>query len=278
MREKAFRATAVLALLFLTLLAEAQAPASFREGVVAFEKGEWSKAEQLMRDTIAVNPKESEGTVRIAGQWFETYVPHYFLARALAKQRKCAEALVAFAESERQGVTPGIEDFARHLKSRDGCKGGRELTFDVPLAGGTPPPKSKDTTTTIAPPPKTNDPVIVPPKVITPPTDVEVAPPKGPDPETRARLVSAVAAYLDGRYEETVRLLEERELSDRTASAEAALFRAAAQHALYRIGGAKDAALRDEVIRGLVRYRSLRPNGRPDPRVFPPAFIALAGQ
>lgn len=271
--------TAVFAIVFFTLLAEAQAPATFREGVVAFEKGEWSKAEQLMRDTIAVNPKESDGTVSIAGQWFETYVPHYFLARALAKQRKCAAALAAFAESERQGITPGIEDFARHLKSRDGCKGGRELTFDVPLAGTTPPPKSKDiTTTTIAPPPKTNDPVIVPPKVLTPPKDVEVAGPKGPDPETRARLVSAVGAYLDGRYEETVRLLEERGLSDRNASAEAALFRAAAQYALYRIGGAKDAALRDEVIRGLARYRSLRPNGRPDPRVFPPAFIALAGK
>jgi hypothetical protein len=270
------RTITVLALVLVTQLAEAQAPATFREGVLAFEKEEWSRAEKLMRETIAVNPNETEGTVSISGQWFETYVPHYFLARALAKQRKCGEALAAFAESERQGITPGIEDFARHLKSRDGCKRGREITIDVPLGGGTLPPKSKDTTTTIAPPPKSKDPGVVPPKVITPPKDIVVAPPKRPDPETRARLASAVAAYLDGRYEESLRLLEDRDFSDRAASAEAALFRAAAQHALYRIGGQKDASLRAAVTRELARYRSLRPNGRPDPRLFPPAFIALA--
>lgn len=268
------RAATALALLLLAGIARAQAPVTFREGVLAFEKQEWSKAEKLMRETIAVNPMESEGTVSIAGQWFETYVPHYFLARALAKQRKCAEALVAFAETERQGITPGIEDFARHLKTRGGCKAGREITIDVPLAGGTPPPKSRDTTTTVAPPPKSKDPVVVQPKITTPPKGVAVAP--QPDPETRARLAAAVTAYLGGRYEEALRLLGEGEFADRAASAEAALFRAAAQHALYRIGGEKDPTLRDAVTRDLARYRSLRPNGRPDPRVFPPGFIALA--
>ncbi len=111
--------------LFLLLFAtavHAQAPTTFREGVLAFEKKEWKEAERLMRATIAVNPNETSGTVSIAGSWFETYVPHYFLARALAKQKKCADALVAFAESERQGVTLTISDFARHLKTRGGCK------------------------------------------------------------------------------------------------------------------------------------------------------------
>ena len=111
----------VLILLFAASL-HAQAPSTFKEGVLAFEKQEWAKAEKLMRETVAVNPRESEGTVSIAGSWFETYVPHYFLARALAKQGKCAEALKAFEETERQGVTPTIPDFARHLRTRGGCK------------------------------------------------------------------------------------------------------------------------------------------------------------
>ena len=116
------RKTIALFVLVLAAAAHAQAPETFREGVLAFEKKEWARAEQLMRQTIAGNPKESEGTVSISGAWFETYVPHYFLARALAKQGKCAEALVAFAETERQGVTPTIPDFARHVANRGGCK------------------------------------------------------------------------------------------------------------------------------------------------------------
>jgi hypothetical protein len=261
------RTITVAVLLMFAAAAFAQAPTTFREGVLAFEKQEWARAEKLMRETIAVNPNETVGTVSIAGQWFETYVPHYFLARALAKQRKCSEALAAFAETERQGVSPTIEDFARHLKSRGGCKAKQEIQIDVPLAtttvAPTPPPKS------VAPPPKTVTPA---PKVVAPPPAKE--PPRA-DPATRARLSAAVGAYLGGRYEETLQLLTNREFPDRAAAAEAALFRAAAQHALYRIGGEKDASLRAAVTRELALYRTLRPNGRPDPRVFPPAFLAL---
>ena len=56
----------VLVLLFAAS-AFAQAPSTFKEGVLAFEKQEWAKAEQLMRETVARNPNESEGTVSIAG-------------------------------------------------------------------------------------------------------------------------------------------------------------------------------------------------------------------
>ncbi|MGZ8790869.1 MAG: tetratricopeptide repeat protein, partial [Thermoanaerobaculia bacterium] len=112
----------IVLVLLVALAAHAQAPSTFKDGVLAFEKGEWAKAEKLMRETIAVNPRESEGTVSIAGAWYETYVPHYFLARSLAKQGKCDEALKAFAETERQGVTPTISDFVRHLRTRGGCK------------------------------------------------------------------------------------------------------------------------------------------------------------
>jgi hypothetical protein len=94
--------------------------------------------------------------------------------------------------------------------------------------------------------------------------------------ETRASLTTAVSAYLQGQYELTVQLLTAARFSDRAAAAEAALFRAAARHALYRIGGAKDDALRQQFEADLRAYRTLRPSGRPDPRVFPRGFIALA--
>ena len=261
------RAAAILALLIVSPLLRAQAPKSFAEGVLAFEKGEWKKAEQLMRETIAANPKESEGTVSIAGSWYETYVPHYFLARALAKQGKCAEALVEFAETERQGVTPAIGDFARHLRTRGGCK---------PQTGPAKPEKVLKEVTVpfgeeeVVPAP---EPVQVEKPVVEKPGRPKPAASQD-DQAARARLTSGVGAYLRGQYEETIRVLSVR-FDDRAAAAEAALFRAAARDALSRMNGERDDAARQMIERDLRTYRTLRPNGRPDPRIFSPRFIAM---
>jgi pentatricopeptide repeat protein len=245
-------------LFFLLLLAttiQAQAPSSFREGVLAFEKKEWKNAERLMRETIAVNPNETSGTVSIAGSWFETYVPHYFLARALARQGKCEEALKAFAETERQGVTPTIPDFARHLQTRGGCKPQAKPAKPKEVVLETTVPFGEDVA--VAPTPT--------PAPVLPAVDHTA---------TRLRLRAAINSYLHGRYEEAVRVLS-RPFEDRAAAGEAALLRAAARHALYRSGGERDAALRAQIDADLQIYRELRPNARPDPRLFPPSFIAL---
>lgn len=261
------RSISFFVVLFLAMTLEAQAPPSFREGVLAFEKKEWKNAEKLMRETIAVNPKESAGTVSIAGSWFETYVPHYFLARALARQGKCEEALREFAESERQGVTPTIPDFARHLQTRGGCKPQvkpakpKEVVFETTVPFGDEEPTA---VTTSAP-------------ALVEPRDTTKPPTRDPnDAATRLRLRAAVNSYLHGRYDETARLLAAAKFGDRNAAAEAALLRAAARHALYRIGGEKDAGLRVQIDADLRQYRELRPSARPDPRLFPPGFIALA--
>ena len=276
---------AALALLVATTL-NAQAPTSFREGVLAFEKKEWKNAEKLMRETIAANPKESEGTVSIAGSWYETYVPHYFLARALARQGKCAEALKEFEETERQGVTPTIPDFARHLQTRGGCKPQakparpKEIVFETTVPFGE--EGTTPVTTTSAPPvkPRETPRETVKPRETAPPLRDVIVPTRDParDSATRARLAVAVTAYLHGRYDETARLLTETKFDDRAAAAEAALFRAAARHALYRIGGGKDAGLRAQIDADVRQYRTLAPNAKPDPRVFSPSFIALATQ
>jgi hypothetical protein len=271
----------ILLVLVFALSAQAQAPSMFKDGVIAFEKGEWAKAETLMRETIALNPRESEGTVSIAGSWYETYVPQYFLARALAKQGKCAEALPYFAESERQGVTPGIEDFARHLRTRGGCKATAKAEKPKQVIGevevpfeDVPKPKPVE----VKPKPVEKKPIEakpITPKPITPkPTAPKPIEPK-PDFETRARLTTGIRAYLEGQYEVAVRVLDGKPFADPTAAAEAALFRAAARDALYRIGGEKDDALRAAVENDLRVYRSSGPKRKPDPRIFPPRFIAM---
>jgi hypothetical protein len=253
----------------------AQAPPSFRDGVMAFEKGEWSKAETAMRAAVAGNPNESIGTVQIAGQWYETYVPHYFLARSLAKLGRCEEAMREFAESERQGVTAGIPDFARYLKSRGGCKPQpRPATPPKVIHETTIPFGELETTTAVATP--------AVPMATTSPAKASVREPSaGKAAEAavsaaRARLSAGVNAYLHGRYDEAVRLLTASPFQDRAAAAQAALFLAAARHALYRIGGEQDARLRAQIESDLRRYAETNPNSRPDPRLFPPGFIALA--
>ncbi|HEV7767166.1 MAG TPA: hypothetical protein VGQ76_19350 [Thermoanaerobaculia bacterium] len=257
------------ALVFLLLIAmkvDAQAPKTFAEGVLAFEKKDWKNAERLMRETIAVNPTEVEGTVSIAGSWYETYVPHYFLARALARQGKCVEALKAFAESERQGVTPTIPDFAKHLETRGGCKPKanaakpREIVLEttVPFGEGA---TTKPVTTS------TPVPVVKPAPAPAPVRDPNIA-------KERAQLEAAVIAYANGRYDAVARLLTGAKFTNLNAVAESALLRAAARDALYRIGGEKDNGLRRQIEIDLHLYRQLRPNGVPDSRLFTPRFIA----
>lgn len=253
----------LLFLLALTVTIHAQAPSTFREGVIAFEKKEWKEAERLMRATLAVNPNETEGTVSIAGSWFETYVPHYFLARALARQGKCDEALKEFAETERQGVTPTIPDFARHLQTRGGCKPQakparpKEALLETTVPFG-------EEGTVVATPPK---PAPVPTPTPGPSAVDHTA--------TRLTLRAAINSYLHGRYEEAARVLTQAKFDDPAARGEAALLRAAARYAMYRSGGEKDAALRGQIDADLSVYRSLRANAKPDPRLFPPSFIAL---
>jgi tetratricopeptide (TPR) repeat protein len=271
----------LLALSLVAASAAAQAPPTFREGVIAFEKGEWAKAETAMRSALAVNPTESEGTVSIAGAWFETYVPHYFLARALAKQGKCKEALKEFEESERQGVTPAISDFARHLKSRGGCRPQGSTPKSPGKVAEVTVPFGEEETTTRAPeavkpalvekPPVKPSPVkpvvSVPPSIRRPSIDVRAQ-------AERAALSAVMTEYVRGRYAEAVRLADATQFTDRTIAAEVALFRAASRYALYRIGGKQDETLQRAIELDLETYRTMRGRELPDPRVFPPSFIA----
>jgi tetratricopeptide (TPR) repeat protein len=257
------RKLALLVVLVFAATLDAQAPPSFAKGVLAFEKKEWAKAEKLMREAVAGNPNEVNGTVRVEGQWFETYVPHYFLARALAKQGKCAEAIKHFEESERQGVTPTIADFARHVNTRGGCKPSAVKEKPAKVLNEVVVPFGEESVA--AAPRKPKDKPIL------------VEPPAKPKPDIRQPLSSAVKSYLHGRYDESLRVLSSMQFEG-AAAGEAALLRAASRHALYRIGGEQDAKLRAQIERDLTEYRQRRPGARPDPRLFPPSFVALASR
>jgi hypothetical protein len=93
-----------------------------------------------------------------------------------------------------------------------------------------------------------------------------------------AELVSAARAYFEGRYEDVVRALAEVSEGSGPAALQAHLLRAAARHALYVQGGAKDEGLRHAVMADVQTVRRIDPTFQPDATAFSPRFRELFKQ
>jgi hypothetical protein len=92
------------------------------------------------------------------------------------------------------------------------------------------------------------------------------------------RVIAAVKAYLGGKYEDTIAGLKSANFSNAVLKGQAALFRAAAQYALFAMNGRKDENVAQQIAADLAQYRSAQPGAKPDPRVFSPAFRAFVDQ
>ncbi|HVS13411.1 MAG TPA: hypothetical protein VMV46_05790 [Thermoanaerobaculia bacterium] len=109
-----------------------------------------------------------------------------------------------------------------------------------------------------------------------PTTSIEVSPPGDPEVAPPAALRNAVAAYFDGDYQATLRLLpDEAFASEPRARAQACLFRAAARFALWQLGGRQDETLRQAVSRDIDAGKAADPALRAEARFFPPPFVDL---
>jgi hypothetical protein len=104
-----------------------------------------------------------------------------------------------------------------------------------------------------------------------------------PSPETSSRkpvpesLLAAVRAYFAADYPLTVKLLEKASFSDRRATAQAFLFRAAARMALYWRGADRETDLLAAAQRDIREGRRLDPGLRVDARAFSPRFRSFVG-
>ena len=110
---KGFAPTAVLCAL-LTPLAWADARDSYRRGLEAIERGDWTQAAEQMRGAIAEKAQESSGT-------FRRYLPHYYLGLALFELGDCAAAADAWEESVRQGVVSREREMSSIRQKRQIC-------------------------------------------------------------------------------------------------------------------------------------------------------------
>ncbi len=85
-------------------------------------------------------------------------------------------------------------------------------------------------------------------------------------------LVSAVEAFLDGRYQEVLELLAEDRFRDRRTRTHICVLRAAARHALWVLGGELEPALRDQASAEAVACDELDPDFELLEKYFSPRF------
>jgi hypothetical protein len=282
----------------------------YRRGFNAFNLFRWEATVTEMRKAIAENPVESGKDVHIQLLAYKPYVPHFYLGIALAKLDRCDEAIPALRESLRQGQLPKTRGYWQRAENTLGecLRKTPEPAPQPPVVIATkeePPPVVKEsepevqrpaeTIAQLPPPPVTRneepavdttraepEPIRRPPPA--PATETASALLTAPRPtaaiptvsEPPAALVSAVDAYLRGRYADAIRILDGLRLTDPRDRAHAFLFRSAARYALFTIGQRRDANLGEQAKADLGEYKRLRPRSSLDPRVFSPAFVAFA--
>jgi hypothetical protein len=98
------------------------------------------------------------------------------------------------------------------------------------------------------------------------------SPSPSPSPGPPAELLQAARAYFGGQYRAAADSLARVSYPGGPAAVQALLFRAAARHSLYVIGGQTDDALRQSALADVQALRKLDPRFTPDPQAFSPRF------
>lgn len=119
-RPSASLAVLVIAALFISAPAAWAQDDAFRRGLDAREKRQWQAVVSSMREAIKQRPRESTERVRsgigaVFGAGGTEYLPYYFLGEAYYRYPTpdCANAVNAWAESERQGALKSRPDFLK---------------------------------------------------------------------------------------------------------------------------------------------------------------------
>jgi hypothetical protein len=100
--------------------------------------------------------------------------------------------------------------------------------------------------------------------------------PQAEGPSAPPELVTAVHAYFAGRYEDAATALGSVDYyGTGPAALQVHLIRAAASHALYVLGGSRDAVLLQSVMADVEAVRGLDPAFEPSESAFPPRFRRL---
>ena len=95
--------------------------ASYEKGIKAIDNTRWDGAIEALRAAIA--EKSSEGDrVLIYGMRFKSYLPYYYRGLAYFSTGNCPAALLAWAESERQGAIQKTSEYATLRSLQERCR------------------------------------------------------------------------------------------------------------------------------------------------------------
>lgn len=283
-------------LLAMTLLVVPAAQAddyrrSYLDGVKAIERGQWNEAARLLTAAIAERPEE-QARARLVGAIPQPYLPHHYLGVAYFNQQQCERALAEWAISERQGAIHSQSALAEEARAgRTACEAKAKAEAEA-VAAREPEAATRaasedeearrEPEPEPAPAPTAAPPVEEPAETAPSPPAEEppaTAPAPTPSPERGplpASLLTGVQAFFDGDYRRAVELLERPApgAPDRVRFY-AALFRAAARHALFLLSGEEEADLFAAAVLDLREARRLNPSFAPHPDAFSPRFVEL---
>ncbi len=253
----------------------------------AARDGQWAEAEQLFRSAARDEPTP-DARKRFEGVVFRDYAPHFWAGISAWRQGACDRAMDYWQDSANSpAVLANIKDFkAQQDRGIADCQ--RQLAAtkppaptptptptSPPVATTTPTPKpAPPATTTTSPPASTTRP---PAQTTTPPVTQQTPPPRPtPSPGSNRpapprELVSAVEAWIAGRYNDLL-AINPASISDGRARAHVHMLRAAARHAEADLGNASSLqAAQDEVRSARRALASLTP----DATLFSPRFRAF---
>jgi hypothetical protein len=112
----------------------------------------------------------------------------------------------------------------------------------------------------------------------TPPGPAPATPTTPTRPSAPPELLAGARAFFGAQYPQTVALLAGADSLPGRAGAQGLMLRSAARHALYLIGGEKDAGLLSSAQADARAARRLDPQVVPDPQAFSPRFLELFKQ
>ena len=174
---------------------------SYRKGIEAINAKRWSDAERLMQAALAEQPREG-GRVNISGNWWEPYIPHYYLGVARSRSGDCAGAVSAWRTSELQGFIKSLSEYTtlrRGVKECEpklagaGAPAGARGAAEPPPATGKPATGEKPAGGPTGPSPAGGGtPATTTPTRSPTPREATPAVPSGPDADARRNFDSAL--------------------------------------------------------------------------------------
>lgn len=251
----------------------------YDRGLKAIEAGQWAEAESAFRAALADDPAPN-ARKRFQGVVMKVYVPHHYAGVAAWRRGDCAAALDLWSHGPTNAVV-ATQPELQAAKSKGTVECNQKLaaaTKPPPVVASVPPPVTPTAAPTAAP---TRPPASTPsPPAVTKPTPPPaatvatapkpVAPASAPPPTA---LVSAVDAYLAGRYAAVVQL-DPAVLADGRAKAQGFLLRAASRYTLAQLSDG-DAAQLEQARRDVRAARSANASLNPDETAFSPRFRAF---